>query len=536
MMGGFALPTKTIREMITGSVDIIVQASRLRDGSRKITHITEVLGMEGEVVTLQNILVYEITGEDPKTGKLHRPAPLDRHRAAEVLGARGILQSDRQAVRGARRRPRSRTRTATRWVRSMDNPETDAPARHGAVRGGAGVGVYALVATLMRGDDDAEKRLADVTENRSRKTARIAQAEQVVDAPQGRCRYAEGSRRPAEDAARRSRCACGWSAPASTISVKSFWIASGVFGVVLTVLLFVMMPQMSPVAYAAVAFIGVFGLPRWIVSKIDRAAAGQVPQRVRQRDRRDRARREVGPAAQRVPADHRAREPVAGARGVPRARRAAADRHHAVRCVRSHDGPAAAGGGEVLRDRRSASSSRRAATCPRRSATSRACCATARRWRRRCRRCRRKPRRRPAVLGSLPFVVTTLVYLSSPQYIAAAVDDQDRQLPHAVRPGLDVRRHHGHEEDDQLQVLTRCDCGYRPLATADAEEAGAAMMEFIDLIMKPQFLIMIAGGAGGVRDRADDRDADAAAGSQRAAHEGDGARARQDAQQRGWRT
>ena len=64
MMGGFALPVKTIREMIVGSVDVIVQAARLRDGSRKITHITEVIGMEGDVVTLQNILVFDITGED----------------------------------------------------------------------------------------------------------------------------------------------------------------------------------------------------------------------------------------------------------------------------------------------------------------------------------------------------------------------------------------------------------------------------------------------------------------------------------------
>ena len=79
LMGGFALPTKTIREMITGSVDIIVQASRLRDGSRKITHVTEVLGMEGDVVTLQDILVYEITGEDPNTGKL-----IGRHRATGI--------------------------------------------------------------------------------------------------------------------------------------------------------------------------------------------------------------------------------------------------------------------------------------------------------------------------------------------------------------------------------------------------------------------------------------------------------------------
>ncbi|MGI9410138.1 MAG: CpaF family protein, partial [Hyphomicrobiaceae bacterium] len=46
MMGGFQLPTKTIREMIVGSVDVIVQAARLRDGSRRITHVSEVVGME----------------------------------------------------------------------------------------------------------------------------------------------------------------------------------------------------------------------------------------------------------------------------------------------------------------------------------------------------------------------------------------------------------------------------------------------------------------------------------------------------------
>ncbi len=64
MMGGFSLPSRTIREMIVGSVDIIIQASRMRDGTRKITHITEVMGMEGDVPTLQDLFVYEVTGED----------------------------------------------------------------------------------------------------------------------------------------------------------------------------------------------------------------------------------------------------------------------------------------------------------------------------------------------------------------------------------------------------------------------------------------------------------------------------------------
>ena len=82
MQGGFQLPVKTIREMICGSVDVIVQASRLRDGSRKITHITEVLGMEEETVTLQNIIVFEITGEDAN-GKI-----IGRHRSTGIARPR----------------------------------------------------------------------------------------------------------------------------------------------------------------------------------------------------------------------------------------------------------------------------------------------------------------------------------------------------------------------------------------------------------------------------------------------------------------
>ena len=104
MQGGFQLPVKTIREMICGSVDVIVQASRLRDGSRKITHITEVLGMEEETVTLQNIIVFEITGEDAN-GKIvgrHRSTGIARPRfweRAEYYGetdrlARALAESE----------------------------------------------------------------------------------------------------------------------------------------------------------------------------------------------------------------------------------------------------------------------------------------------------------------------------------------------------------------------------------------------------------------------------------------------------------
>jgi pilus assembly protein CpaF len=63
-MGGFQLPTKTIREMIVGSIDVIIQGERLRDGTRRITNITEVVGTEGDVVITQDLLTYEMSGED----------------------------------------------------------------------------------------------------------------------------------------------------------------------------------------------------------------------------------------------------------------------------------------------------------------------------------------------------------------------------------------------------------------------------------------------------------------------------------------
>src|SRR3569623_774834 len=63
-MRGYSLPSRTIREMMCASIDVIVQAARLRDGSRRITHITEVMGMEGDTIITQDIFVYDITGED----------------------------------------------------------------------------------------------------------------------------------------------------------------------------------------------------------------------------------------------------------------------------------------------------------------------------------------------------------------------------------------------------------------------------------------------------------------------------------------
>jgi len=69
LMAGMELPVRAIREQIASAIDIIVNQSRLKDGSRKIVEISEVVGMEGEVVTLQTLFRFNVEGYDA-TGKV----------------------------------------------------------------------------------------------------------------------------------------------------------------------------------------------------------------------------------------------------------------------------------------------------------------------------------------------------------------------------------------------------------------------------------------------------------------------------------
>jgi len=62
-MGVASLPPKAIRSQIAGSLNLIVQISRMRDGIRRVTHITEVMGMEGDVIITQDLVTYEFKGE-----------------------------------------------------------------------------------------------------------------------------------------------------------------------------------------------------------------------------------------------------------------------------------------------------------------------------------------------------------------------------------------------------------------------------------------------------------------------------------------
>ena len=81
-MGGYSLPSRTIREMICGSIDVVIQGARLRDGSRRITHITEVVGMEGDVIITQDLFVFDMMGEDAQGNIVgrHRSTGIGRPR------------------------------------------------------------------------------------------------------------------------------------------------------------------------------------------------------------------------------------------------------------------------------------------------------------------------------------------------------------------------------------------------------------------------------------------------------------------------
>lgn len=96
LMAGMDLPVRAIREQISSALDVIVQQSRLRDGSRKITHITEVLGMEGDTIVLQDIFRFEQTGID-KQGKVlgyYRSTGIRPHFIDKLIAAGQLLPDD----------------------------------------------------------------------------------------------------------------------------------------------------------------------------------------------------------------------------------------------------------------------------------------------------------------------------------------------------------------------------------------------------------------------------------------------------------
>jgi pilus assembly protein CpaF len=91
LMAGMELPVKAIREQIASAIDLIIQQSRMRDGSRKITHITEVQGMEGDIIVLQDVFLYKQEGIDTEGNIKGKFAPTGiRPKFLTTLEAYGI--------------------------------------------------------------------------------------------------------------------------------------------------------------------------------------------------------------------------------------------------------------------------------------------------------------------------------------------------------------------------------------------------------------------------------------------------------------
>lgn len=127
--------------------------------------------------------------------------------------------------------------------------------------------VYSLVSAFLPDSEDAEKRLAGVTESKARKTARLAQAEQAST----RRRAVADTLKDLEErgkADKKVSLRLRLERAGLDVTVKAFWIASVVTGVVLALLTWLAAPSVSPIAYAAVGFIGVFGVPRWVVAQM----------------------------------------------------------------------------------------------------------------------------------------------------------------------------------------------------------------------------------------------------------------------------
>jgi pilus assembly protein CpaF len=94
-LGGLSLPTRTMRQQISSAISVVVQATRLTDGRRKIISISELTGMEGDMINMQEIFVFRRSGVDTKGNvRGHFCATGVRPKFAERLQAFGVAPSE----------------------------------------------------------------------------------------------------------------------------------------------------------------------------------------------------------------------------------------------------------------------------------------------------------------------------------------------------------------------------------------------------------------------------------------------------------
>ena len=252
-MGGFSLPSRTIREMICASIDVIVQAARLRDGSRRITHITEVMGMEGDTIITQDVFLYDMIGEDAN-GKIigrHRSTGIGRPRfweRARYFGEEKRLAAALDAAEVVE--------TILRGSMSMQTLALAFLAAT-AIGGLAWVFIY----PLLSGEKKAESRRASIARSEP------AAARQADKSQRSRREQVEGSLKELDARRKKEK-----SVPLSTRiaqagltwTTQKFWIMSGIFAAV-GIRARVPGRRLACWARAVMAFATGLGLPRWLL-------------------------------------------------------------------------------------------------------------------------------------------------------------------------------------------------------------------------------------------------------------------------------
>ncbi len=166
LMAGMDLPVRVIREQMASALDMIVHLTRLRDGTRRVTHVTEVMGMEGDVVVLQDIYTFDFADGHRRGGPLPRWTPQHRHPPV-VLGEAERLRHPARtlAVRRAAGCPRSSAPVSALAAATVLAATSDSPAKLVfALLIAAGVLGLGLALVLMSGDSKGkiERRLSDL--------------------------------------------------------------------------------------------------------------------------------------------------------------------------------------------------------------------------------------------------------------------------------------------------------------------------------------------------------------------------------------
>ncbi len=264
-MGGFSLPAKTVREIISGSIDVIIQAARLRDGSRRITHITEVIGMEGDVIITQDLMRLR-DRRRRRWRQDHRSAHVDRHRQAAFLGSRPLLQ--RGSASGGRF---GYDGTEVKGdLTSMFGIDPTILAIVLLVAISTGAVAYGVLFSRIETDKKTASRINRVrsaeTDTNQMKAARDRVQEVSKRRKSVQDSLKELEKKQQQEKTKKANATSLKSKLAQSglsVTLTQFYLMSAVLGLVVLAMTF--LSGMPPLVMVGASFVAGLGLPRWIV-------------------------------------------------------------------------------------------------------------------------------------------------------------------------------------------------------------------------------------------------------------------------------